>query len=187
MTHIVAPYTQLSTETVAALRATGRPFHRAKVGDDDRYWQLLSDLWADGEDFAVVEHDIIVNPDTFDLFDDCPSEWCVAPYPFDHRLCSGLGCTRFRGSLLLRFPEILEEVANRTHPCYPGRYNWRALDACTRDLLWARGVVRCRHAPVGHGGVHGCDCRGHPYEPDGVCDESWVVHPPPSGRYVGKP
>jgi hypothetical protein len=200
MTYVVMPYTRISVETVDALKATARPFHRHKVGDDDRYWRLLSGLWAKGGDFAIVEHDIIVNPDTFDTFDDCSSEWCVAPYPFDHRLCSGLGCVRFRGPLLLKFPEILKEVSKRTHPFYPGRRNWRTLDACIRDLLRERGVVRCQHAPVGHGGEHGCDCVGHPYEVDGVVDNSWLFvenkpgggnftrRPPPdrSGRYRGK-
>jgi hypothetical protein len=185
---IVVPYTNLRPETQLALEATGRRFVRAKVGDDDRYWQLLRSLWAAGKDFAVVEHDIIVSPDTFDIFDGCPSEWCVAPYPFRHRLCSGLGCTRFRGSLLLRFPEVMLEVEKRSHPAYLGQRNWRSLDACIRDLLWERDVVRCRHDPVGHVGEHGCECGNHPLEPEGIIDDSWVIVPGPdmSGRYRGK-
>ena len=171
--NIVVPYTRIAPETLKALRKTGLPFQMVRVGDDDRYWNLLSRLWGEGEDFAIVEHDIVVGPRTLKSFDGCPEEWCVAPYPFLHRLCSGLGCTRFRGELLRRYPDVLDEVAEVDHPLFPGTKNWRTLDACIRDRLWERGVVRCRHRPVGHVGLHGCDCPPHLHEPEGRIDHSW--------------
>jgi hypothetical protein len=171
MTKVVVPYTEKHPEVLAAL--AGSDLQAFKVGDDDRYWKLLKKLWTKGEDFIIVEHDIVIRPDTISGFDECPEPWCVAPYPFAHRLCAGLGCVRFRKELLRDFPEIMDEVDKREHPRFPGKRNWRTLDSCIRELLWARGIERCWHDPVGHLGKHGCECGDHKLEPEGVSDSQW--------------
>ena len=158
---IVVPYTDLHSVTEKALRMTGRKFRKVDVSkDDEAYWRLLSKLWAEGEDFCIVEQDIVVNPGVFDEFEDCPNEWAANSYPFCHKIAEGLGCTRFSGSLTRRFPEILDEVAKLPVPGFPGYKYWITLDSSIRDLLFERRVPRCVHSEVGHVGLHGCDCHG---------------------------
>ena len=71
---ILVPYTKLRRETVAALNATGygdRVEYRNVRGRVDKYWDLFFELWADGQTFCLVEHDMVVNRSTLRRLESC--------------------------------------------------------------------------------------------------------------------
>ncbi len=149
---VVVPYTDLKTETIGALNATGRPWEPVWVGDSDEdYWSLLAGLWADGESFCIVEHDVVVEPDVFVELEACPSDWCGFPVPYFRGSYAGLACAKFGDELIARNPRAVVragEMSNARHP----RKHWCTLDHfLQREVLAQRNEVRCIHPRVlGH-------------------------------------
>ena len=127
---------------------------------DEDYWNLLDGLWRDAQDFAIVEHDVVVNPGTLQSFEDCPNVWCSAPHPYyGHSAYAGLGCTRFRASIMLAIPEAIEVIGEQISGSHPRRH-WCPLDSLLQRYLTGRGQSICLHDPVAHLGgeypAHGC-------------------------------
>lgn len=93
-----------------ALKQDGQEPKFVLMSEDESYYNLLVSLWAEGESFTVVEHDIVVWPGAIDQLEACTEPWCVYPY-----YCSvgwivdGLGCTKFSKGLLGRYPDFLKE------------------------------------------------------------------------------
>lgn len=83
---------------------------------DVAYHEALSRIWAQGETFAVLEHDIICRPDIVHAFEDCPELWCTYGYEeMCHPQCreawaNALGCTRFRSELMGAVPDALSSI-----------------------------------------------------------------------------
>lgn len=156
---VVAPYTKKRPEVLRALAGSGRELRNVAKADMAYYW-LIAGLWGDGDTFAVVEHDIVVEPGTLAAFEACPSEWCASPYPYRLTgMYAGLGCCRFRGSLIARHPDALEVVARMSDAKHPPGH-WCRLDGWLRSVLEQRGEQMCLHEPVAHLGsnwpTHGC-------------------------------
>ena len=78
------------------------------------YHHALSEIWAAGETFAVLEHDVLCRPDVIEVFEQCPEPWCAFGYAdICHRECmeawrNTLGCTRFRAECMEAVPDALE-------------------------------------------------------------------------------
>jgi hypothetical protein len=156
---LVCPHTTVTPETRAALE--GLDVEYINVGaDDEAYWRLLSELWADQEDFCVVEQDVVAPPGFLYSFDACDHEWCAYSYRYktwDEYV--GLGCVRFRSSLMVSEPDLLVEVGNMVIGSHP-RKHWCTLDSGIQRWLGryqrrahVHGV--CEH--VGNGTPsHGC-------------------------------
>ena len=95
-------------------------------GSPDAYWAALCEWWVKGEDFAVIEHDVICRPDVIEQFDSCPEPWCVFGYdPICHEACQEawanmLGCTRFRAVITAEFPDAVTSIP-------PQDRNWNNL------------------------------------------------------------
>ena len=66
--------------TAATLAPYGDRVRYVDVHAPGAYWELFKSLWKSGEDFIIVEHDVVVNADTIESFDACPEAWCTAPY-----------------------------------------------------------------------------------------------------------
>lgn len=111
---VIYPYTYRNAETEAGA-PPGAEWYDVS-GDDHAYWRLLRDVWADGETFAVVEHDVQCRPDVFEQFEACPEPWCVFPYtPICHWACQEawanmLGCTRFTAELIAACPDAVSSI-----------------------------------------------------------------------------
>lgn len=158
---VVVPYTHIAAATASALTATDWPIEASYVGASyEAYWELLAGLWQDGETFAIVEHDIVVRPDTLDALQDCPHEWCSYGAPYYNGVYHGMGCVKFSAGLIARHPRALEQVAEYSDADHPPKH-WCRLDA------WLQGRVlvseyRHRHEEVlGHSKAdllpsHGC-------------------------------
>jgi len=169
---VIYPYTEKRTEEswVALVRYApgGETFY---LGESDlAYGELLERLWAKGETFLVVEHDIIIGRDTIPEFATCEEEWCSAPYTyFDQPVTTsggGLGCTKFGAELMARWPTMMHQ-ANQL-PCV-GHANghWCTRDLAIYTILRAGGNFASQyparrhdtHTEVGHRAglcAHGC-------------------------------
>jgi hypothetical protein len=187
---VVIPATPdgLHPTTIPAILRSGWAAHVEPCNYTEAYFDLLSKLWAERIDFAIVEHDIEVGPDTLDRFADCDHLWCAHSYEVyagDVAAAYGgpfaLGCARFRAELMERFPDAVEQAGKMDiHPVHPRR-SYAVMDSTLTH--WLRG-------PYGpdHGGVkvhqHAPNVRHHhAYVRTGAFRP--IPEPSPSG--VGSP
>lgn len=157
---VFCPYTEISPATRAALDSSGCEWIEAEVAGDAGYWMLLDWLWQQGEDFAIVEHDVIPAAGALASFEACGNDWCSCPYPYLAGTYAGLGCTRFRARIMATHPDLMEVVAGiSTDENHPPKH-WCRLDAYMRNALMQRGERQCvSHPEVGHPSrspSHGC-------------------------------
>ena len=93
-----------------ALKQDGVAASFEHMTSDDSYFQMMERLWAKGEAFTIVEHDVVVHPGAIQELANCAQPWCTFPY-----YCSvgwiidGLGCTKFSADLIAKYPECLKE------------------------------------------------------------------------------
>lgn len=137
--------------------------------DNHAYWRLLRDVWADGETFTVVEHDVLWRPDVVEQFEACPQPWCVFGYtPICHEACleawaNMLGCTRFTAELIAACPDAVSSIPEEQR-------DWHNL--C--DSI-AGNKVGGMPAPLRPGGVRTAGFAHHWHKP-GVQHISWEDH-----------
>ena len=142
---IVVPYARLhylckgSVEQYAPLS----DFIETPTGDDTAYPTLFADLWGQGEDFLLIEHDVEVHGDVVGALRACPEPWCgfqyqAMPVPGPQTFITyGLGCTRYRHGLMEKVPLLAQQVAP----------HWARLDALVRDSLLEAGFDMHVHTP----------------------------------------
>jgi hypothetical protein len=160
---VVVPFVpkHLSSKTVIALGRSGYEWKRADVSkSDSSYFLLLEKLWKQGGDFCIVEHDIVVGPDTLSGIDACPEPWCVCPFPYLNDIFVGLAVARFRAEIMEAIPKLFDEIAARsTDANHPPRH-WCRLAQYVGEGIGSRGFVPHWHEQVGHIGsqmpAHGC-------------------------------
>lgn len=116
--------------------------------DDEAYWRLVTGLWAKGEGFTVVEHDIVVHPGGIQELENCSEPWCLFPY-----YCSvgwivdGLGCTKFSSEFIRQYPQFFEEpypacCAHTKHYCGLDRFiAHRGIELGIKPHVHMPGVV----------------------------------------------
>jgi hypothetical protein len=149
--NIFLPYTRLEPVVRRALQAAERLPTEVYVGSaDTRYYDLLSDLWSHRETFAIVEHDVIVRPDSLDELEGCPEPWCAFTVPYFVGDYPGLACTKFEASVMGGFPEAMSLVGTMSNASHPPKH-WCTLDAFLMSLLYSRGFRKHVHEPaLGH-------------------------------------
>ena len=82
------------------------------------YFEVLNqrvDHLRDGEDatLCVVEGDTVIHDQVLDQFNDCPNDYCVFTYWIGASYGYGLGCTRFRASLIAANRDLVYAAAHR--------------------------------------------------------------------------
>jgi len=111
--HVVVPYTKVTSllqTVVDCLRIQFIQPELHKVGDNGDYWKLLDGLWRLGEEFFVVEQDVIVGAGGLHFMRDCPEPWCSNPTVCHGRLISTtFGCVKF-GSSLMGDPDFWSDI-----------------------------------------------------------------------------
>ena len=150
----------IAPETSAALDASGFPWEAADVSDSDTsYTRLLGRLWASGEPFAVVEHDIVPHPGALAELLACPRPWCSFSYQLGGTIHAGLGCARFSAELLAEIPDAVERTWRESTDVHPAGF-WCSLDDRLSRALYAAGARKHVHGPpVTHlnpAPSHGC-------------------------------
>lgn len=150
---VICPHTgEPHPDTTAALARWPGSIELVDVSESPyAYAQLLRELWADAEDFLLVEHDVVPGPGAIAQMAACPNPYCAAPYPWTTTLGPALGFTRFR-SLLLRCYPSAAEIACRLPSAYGDPGHWRQLDVRLMQSVLRdhHGLQPCCHPPVEH-------------------------------------
>lgn len=101
---------------------------------DFSYDLLFRQLWAEGQPFIIVEHDILPWPGALQELWTCPKPWCGFPYHVMGEMRSYLGCTKFNPASL------------GVCPLYGDLTDWALIDKIIeRRLLGRQDVVQYRH------------------------------------------
>lgn len=89
-------------------------------GDVEAYWRLLSDVWADGETFVLIEHDAEWDERAIRALEECPEPYCKADGWF--RFC------RFRSSVMRDNPNVFSGMPR-------SQRHWLVLENFARKRL----------------------------------------------------
>jgi hypothetical protein len=165
---VVVPATADHSPHLQAVRdaLVGVDYEVHLVSGDDGYWQLLSDIWAQGEGVILIEHDVIASKAVVAELIACEGDWCCCPYPYGRGTIVGLGCTKFTGALMARVPDAVLKAGERSDRTHPPKH-WCRADASLQRVLRdadaevpGTAVMHHRHSQVEHlnhgRSSHGC-------------------------------
>jgi hypothetical protein len=142
VTAVVVPYTRVEPEVAAALAGVDpAPVWASTAADDRAYWRLLCGLWADGDTFVIVEHDVVASGGAVAGLLDCPEEWCAVLYGIGPTAGTALGCTKFSRGLTARHPDLIDGVPAHAR-------GWNGLDGVVIGELHRRGEREHVHGPA---------------------------------------
>ena len=136
-------------------------------GSDTNYARLLERLWAEGRTFLVIEHDIQPTARAFDHALVCGCEWSASPYKgtgltYDSAVVHGqsLGFTRFRASLMARYPNAMAQACAIKANAFRPAGDYLTLDGHIFYVLRVLGLWPHEHVRVPHHHVfeYGCAC-----------------------------
>lgn len=136
---IVIPYVagMLHHETA---RTPGGEFVQLPEDDPYAYWRLLLALYDHGQDFMIVEQDIIITQAQIDDINACPEPWCVYGYRRGTAEFTALGVLRLRSEVSEAYPQLL-------HMETPKRVYFDQCDGMLYSRLGAAGYKYHRHYP----------------------------------------
>jgi hypothetical protein len=139
---VIIPYTPIAPGVREAIAATGHKWEEIYVGNSDQdYFSLFALLCAKGSGFIVLEHDVIVRPDTLDELEACPEPWCAFPVPYLGGEYPGMACAKFTDRIIAACPGALIQVGTMGNDQHsPGHW-------CTTDHFLQMVVLP---AAVGH-------------------------------------
>lgn len=144
---ILCCYTDLADQTREWIMSRCPPDDRRfrYVGVDDyAYGDALAEQWRAGEDFFVVEHDVVPPANALLQLELCPAPYCAFPYAWSTCVGPALGCTRFRRELLEDYPTAMEE-ALQVPSAYGKPGHWRQI-----DVYLMRRVLRDKYGLQPH-------------------------------------
>lgn len=123
----------LRDETLKALLANSRNIElRINDPDDDTcYGKTIREYWRRGEDFMVVEPDVVIRNDVMIAAENCSCEYGCFPYAWMTNVGPALGCTWFRSSFLKKYPDACDEAG-------AGQISWRQFDVILMRSVLAR-------------------------------------------------
>lgn len=131
---IYVPWAREHPECRAAL-APFSPVYADVSGDPYAYGRMIERLWRRAISFVIVEHDVLVRPDTLPDLLSCRHPWCAYSVWMGEGEVATFGCVRFAAS-------ILEE------PWLVPATDWQRLDAAVEAWLVGKGHVKHVHYPA---------------------------------------
>lgn len=156
---IVAPFTDMSPETTAALDATGLAWEAWELTEDDDYWTLLAYLWARQETTVICEHDVQPGPGQITSLLACSKHWCGYTTPYVNGQNFGMGLVRFTRQLMRALPSAINDIGRYSDATHEPRH-WCRLDLwLQRTVLWPSVGQPCIHGSTSHTNEtprHGC-------------------------------
>lgn len=157
---VVVPYVRLHPWIPLALREQGfmDVVYHDTSGSETAYWELLANLWERKETFICLEQDKLPTPGTLEELWTCEQPWCTYHVFMQGTSIAGnypsLSCVKFDSSLMIEYPELLEEVA--LYDLGFGKKHWNRLDMGIFSLLdplvavhWHKGNLRVVHLHEG--------------------------------------
>ncbi len=121
---------------------------------EESYFEMFERLWAEGETFINVEHDVLPAAGLLEEMDACTEEWCVGAYANGTAAVQRwhLGCMKFGSQLIRRHPQVIEWTAES------GQRDWGALDGRLIGAMGRVGQVAPHQHPGSithlHGAMH---------------------------------
>ena len=135
---VAAALAEAGTYEWALLATQLGPGPQAYADELNRVWTLCG---MANVGLMVVEHDVVIRPTVFDIFQDCPHNYCVFPYWIGASYGYGLGCTRFRRQLIRAHPDLIRAAMRRTNDGLPEEGHWKRMDTRLRDEAVERGIL----------------------------------------------
>lgn len=115
--------------------------HLIDKRDPTHYTRILTAYWAVGEDFWIVEPDIVIREDVVEAVQSCGCDYGCYPYSWLTNVGPALGCTWFRAPILERHQDAMHYVQS-------SRVGWQQQDVVLmRHILAARGEQPHVHLP----------------------------------------
>jgi hypothetical protein len=111
-------------------------------GYNPTYSELLADLWEQGEDVMMLEHDVVPHEDSLAEIAGCPEPWCGYAYPDGggfRKNASNLGCTKLSAGLIAATVDF--GTAER------GERDWRNCDSRMARCAYVAKIRPHRHYP----------------------------------------
>jgi hypothetical protein len=102
-------YSGASNVAELVLYAEGVEYETGLVDGDLDYSLFIADIWARGEGFVLVEHDVAPWVGALDQLAACSGDWCMFRYAKGGGLSRGLGCTKFSSRLVREYPDLADE------------------------------------------------------------------------------
>lgn len=139
---VIIPYTKptpLLQTVIDCLRIQWVQPTLVRVDDGDAYWRLLRDEWAKGEEFFIVEQDVLVWPGAIADLQMCKEDWCTLPTVCHGRLIvTTLGCVKFGAELIETNPGCWDDIDP----------DWHYLDAHFAEKMGWPFVKPHAHEPT---------------------------------------
>ena len=140
--NLIVPFANDASDPVAheamrrSLEMQGLAPRYERLDGDYAYDRLFRRLWAEGEPFVLVEHDILPWPGAVQRLWTCDRPWCAFEYFMLGELRVALGCTKFDPSRLGPCP--LPDTV----------WHWRKMDWQIIDALTDRSQCAHLHEPA---------------------------------------
>ena len=94
--------------------------------------------------FIIVEHDIVVEPDSLKELELCASPWCSFRMEYFVMGYPGLGCAKFTGNFIKSYPNAIDRVGSMSDPRHPPRH-WCRVDGWLSQVLYGAGAEQHVH------------------------------------------
>lgn len=96
---------------VDCLRAQAVQPELHRVDEGAAYWRLMRELWQEGQEFFIVEHDVLVWFGGIRELSECEHKWCTLPTVCRGKLFStSFGCVRFSEQVIAENPGFWEDI-----------------------------------------------------------------------------
>ena len=142
---IVVPYVEPLRPVVKQVLVTllDLPVNFVAMEKDDSYFNLLAGLWAEGERFIIIEHDVLPWPGAVEELWNCPADWCSYTYKMrgyhgDYGIHHSLGCTKFGEGFMSEVPDMFLRFDST---------DWKHLDAQIFHVGVKHNILPHPHRP----------------------------------------
>jgi len=120
------------------LAAEGVEYETLRADGNLGYSRLMTEIWARGLGFVVVEHDVAPWFGAIAQLGACSRDWCMFRYPDGGMLSRGLGCTRFSDRLVRDYPDLPDKWQG---------VEWQNIDGAVGSAVAALVGHPCYHTP----------------------------------------
>lgn len=137
---LIVPYVPGMLHRKTAL-TSGAEFVELPADDMYAYWRLITRLYTYGDDWCIVEQDIIISAEQIQELWDCPQRWCVFGYRRGMGDVVALGVFRLRWQIMDRWPNLLTGLD------VPRMVPFNECDGVIYGRLRSVGLTEHRHYP----------------------------------------